>query len=472
MNVKRIITIVIVLVVLVGGFIGIRAYLSQQALAQIAGDLQTEKVSRGILESTVGATGTVRASQSATLTWQTSGTVEDVTVSLGDSVAQGDILATLSSTTLPQTVILAQADLISAQNALEDLLDSADALAVAEAERNLANAREKLDQAQEDWDDINFVGTQSDIDKAYRDMQKAYTELKDAEAERDRYDNTNSTKYKMANFKYLQAYDDYAKALGEYNYQTGQSVDEYKKAIMSADLEVARQEVAKAEQDYEDVLNGVDPDEIAAAKARVAAAEATMKAAWIEAPFAGTVTAVEPLAGDQVSAGATAFRLDDLSKLLVDVQVSEVDINQVKVGQQVILTFDAILSAEYTGVVAEVSPIGQNVSGVVNFDLTIELQDADDYVRPGMTAAANIVVSQLEEVLLVPNRAVRVIDGARVVYVLGSDGQLNKVNIELGASSDTHSEVLNGDLSEGDNIVLNPPTEWITFDGPPAFVRN
>jgi HlyD family secretion protein len=73
-----------------------------------------------------------------------------------------------------------------------------------------------------------------------------------------------------------------------------------------------------------------------------------------------------------------------------------------------------------------------------------------------MTAAANIAVTQLENVLTVPNQAVRFLDGNRVVYVL-QNGSPVPVKITLGASSNTQSEIIGGDLKEGDLIVLNPP---------------
>jgi len=89
-------------------------------------------------------------------------------------------------------------------------------------------------------------------------------------------------------------------------------------------------------------------------------------------------------------------------------------------------------------------------------------------VRPGMTAAVNIVVEQIEDVLLVPNRAVRVRDGERIVYVLRG-GQLEVVPVVLGASSDTDSQVLESDLRVGDLIVLNPPLE-LEQPGPGSFM--
>ena len=468
---KTIITIGVVLAILVAGYFGFQAWGERQAEA-LLGDLETEKVEYGLLKAYVGATGTVHANQSVTLPWETTGTVDEVMVTIGDMVTEGETLATLRQSSLPQNVILAQADLVSAEQALEDLLEQyTDATALAQAAQNIALARERLDEAQDEIDDINYVGPQDDIDDAYREYQKAFNEMKDALAERDRYDNPNSTKYRIADYQYRLAYDAYATALGNYNYETGNTVDEIERAIIEADLEVAKQELADAEEAYQDLLDGPQGDDISAAEARVAAAQAALELAWIEAPFAGMVTMAEPLPGDNISNGTPAFRIDDFSHLLVDVEVSEIDINRVEIGQAVTLTFDAILAKEYTGEVIEVAPVGEVSSGVVNFTVTIELTDADELVRPGMTAAVNIVVSELENVLLVPNRAVRVVDNERVVYVM-KNGILQTVSIELGSSSDAYSEVAGGDLSEGDNVVLNPPTNIMMFDGPPAGFGN
>jgi HlyD family secretion protein len=205
---------------------------------------------------------------------------------------------------------------------------------------------------------------------------------------------------------------------------------------------------------------------LVAAQARVDAAQATLDMARLTAPFAGTVTEAFPLPGDQVSVGTMAFRLDNLSSLLVDVELSEVDINRVAIGQPVTLTFDAILGKEYEGQVTKVAQAGTIVGGVVNFTVTVELIDADEFVKPGMTAAVNIIVREINDAVLVPNRAVRLVDGERVVFVSGENGMPEKTEISLGASSDTMSEVIGGDLQEGDEIILNPTAD-LTGSGPP-----
>ena len=102
------------------------------------------------------------------------------------------------------------------------------------------------------------------------------------------------------------------------------------------DLALAKAQLDDAQREY-DRLAGGNKSEIAAAQARVDAAQATLNLARVISPFSGTVTESYPLPGDQVAAGATAFRLDNLSSLLVDVQVSEVDINSVSLDQPVTL---------------------------------------------------------------------------------------------------------------------------------------
>jgi HlyD family secretion protein len=149
---------------------------------------------------------------------------------------------------------------------------------------------------------------------------------------------------------------------------------------------------------------------------------------------------------------------------LVDVQVSEVDINSVTVGQPVAVTFDAVLGREYHGKVVEVSRVGTSVQSVVNFNVTVELTDPDADVKPGMTASVTITIQSLDNVLLVPNRAVHLVNGQRMVYVLRS-GQLLEIPVTLGASDDTVSEVTTGDLSAGDVLVLNPPANFAPGQG-------
>jgi len=433
----------------------------QSALQEQLGELQTVEVGYDSLVATVGATGTVRAHQTANLPWQVSGIVDEVIAELGDRVAQGEVLATLEQISLPQNVILAQADLVSAEEALDDLYESYEDLALAQAQKTLADAREAERDAELNLTWLKYPASKREIEAAYARLVIAEKNLSRAKVAYNHFKKRPEKNIQRAQATAAldSAQDAYDAALRNYNSASGGAHEVYI-AQGEANLLVAQQNVIEAQEEYERLLEGPDADDIKAAEARVAAAQATLKLSWIEAPFSGTVTMAEPMSGDTVGAGTNAFRMDDFSKLLVDVEISEVDINRIKVGQDVLLTFDAIIDKDYHGEVVEVSPVGMPDQGIVNFSVTVELEDHDYQVKPGMTAAVSIVVTQLEHVLTVPNRAVRVVDGARVVYTL-TGGQLNMVEIQLGDSSDLYSEVTGGDLKAGDVVVLNPPSNFL-----------
>jgi HlyD family secretion protein len=246
-----------------------------------------------------------------------------------------------------------------------------------------------------------------------------------------------------------------------------------KDGASSTDIAVFEAQLADAQREYQRVKDGAPEEDIAILEAQIAASEATLQQTQITAPFDGTVTLVENQPGDQVDPGTLAFRLDDLSTMLVDIGVSEIDINLVEPGQDVVINFDAVLAKEYHGTVVDIAPVGTTTMGVTNFNVTVELHDADDAVRPGMTSAVDIITNQVDDVLLIPNRAIRLLEGERVVYVLRDSGEVEgqqsplsaivAVPITLGASSDLYSEVLASDLTVGDEIVLNPELESLSM---------
>jgi HlyD family secretion protein len=407
---RTILIILLILVVAASAFVFVR-----RPGANAATEFQTAPVGRGSLTATIGATGTVRARQTATLVWQAAGTVDTVNVKVGDNVPPDFVLAYLDKTSLPQSVIMAEADLASAQKTLDDLLSSD--TAQAQAVISLRDAQEAYDKA---WNWRQELNGKIHVKKiVYK-------------------------KFGTRKIPILKEYRGYA------DKETIKKADE--------DLALAKAKLDDARREYDRLNNGNMLD-ISAAQARVDAAQATLNLARVASPFAGTVTESHVLSGDQIGAGDVAFRLDNLSSLLVDVKVSEVDINSVSIGQPVTLTFDAILGKEYHGEVVDVTQAGTAEEGVVNFTVTVELTDADAQVKPGMTAGVNIVVEETDDVLLIQNRAVRLVDGERVVYVL-EDGEPVKKEIQLGSSSDTMSVITGGDVKEGDVIVLNPPVEF------------
>ena len=466
---RKAIIVIIVLAVVAGGiylFMRFRAGQQESALS----DLQTIAVERGELVASIGATGTVRANQTAVLPWQTSGSVAEVNVAVGEQVSADQVLAELAETSLPQNVILAGVDLVNARNALDDLREPPSDLAIKQAKQAIAKAEETVRDLERYVNNLNTASTQSDIDQARASVTLAKDQLDKAREDYAPYENKPEDNLVRASLlgRLAQVQAQYDAAVRRLNNLLG-TANPVDLAVAEADLALAQAQLEDAQENYADLIAGASADDIAAAEARVAAAQATVDQQHIAAPFMGTITQIDSKSGDQVTPGTLAFRLDDLSRLLVDVQVSEIDINNIQEGQEVVVSFDAIPGKEYRGVVSEVALVGTSLQDVVDFIVTVELIDPDDTVKPGMTAAVNIAVNRLEDALLIPNRAVRVVDGNRVVYIL-KDGIPTPVEISLGASSETSSQVIEGDLQEGDLVVLNPP---ITFEqnGPPSFMQ-
>ncbi len=456
---RTIIIIIVSALVLAGLAFGIVS--AQQRQQASTNDLQTFEISYGSLSAVVDETGEVYAEQTAMMFWKTTGIVGEVTVELEEEVVAEQILATLNKSSLPQTIYLAQQELINAERALENLFEGA-AEAAASTQLALANARDALDDAEYRWT-LNQPGNRASDEELKSAKAKVTIANKRLTQAKQRKDNASG---KIANaqaqISLTNAINQYQSAVWYLNWlKVG--ADEIEMAIFDANVAVGLANLEAAEREYERLKDGPDPDDITMAEARIAAAHASLDMTSITAPFGGVITSVDVLPGDLVAPNTLAFRIDNLKNLLVDVGVSEIDINQIKVGQPVTLTFDAVLGKEYQGEILEVSLVGVQQQGLVSFDVTIKLLDADEDVRPGLTAAVEIVVRQVEDALLVPNRAVRWVKGEQVVYLV-SDGEkvivsnLKRVPLTLGASSDEFSELIDGDIKEGDLVVLNPPS--------------
>jgi HlyD family secretion protein len=234
-----------------------------------------------------------------------------------------------------------------------------------------------------------------------------------------------------------------------------------KNGASSAAIALAEAQLADAQREWERVKDGPNAEDIAAAQAAVDAAQASLDHAQLLAPFGGTITEVSVKTGDLVSSGDTAFRIDDLASIYVDLQISEVDLASLEVGQPVSLEFDAIADKEYSGEVTEIGMIGTVSQGVVNYAVTVRVTNADEAIRPGMTASVTILVDQREDALLVPNKAIRTSSGQRTVTVL-FEGQQIPVPVTVGLTGDSMSEVISDQLREGDVVVINGSTSSTT----------
>lgn len=504
MKKKSIVITGLIVVILIAAGVGYRAWASNQSGS--TSTIQTTTITRGALSSTLSASGNTRAGQSATIVWQTSGKVGEVTLQPGDLVVENQVLAALDPNTLSTEMIKARQDLIEAQQNLDDLLNSklqqAQALqAVVDAQQALdslkqkaaeeasqaqlalANAQDALETAQRNRNAMNYPHSTDKlvIEKAETDYLLAKAAYKEAYKKYKKYEKKNLTnldrvralnnliaaKDKMdkafATYNwYLQGYTDIeiaqadaAVAVAQANLETAQAEwERLKNGASEAAIALAEATLADAQREYERVKNGPSEADIAAAQAAVDAAQASLDHAQLLAPFSGTITEVKVKSGDLVSSGDVAFRIDDLASIYIDLEISEVDLASLKVGQQAVIEFDAIPEAQYRGEVTEIGIVGSVSQGVVNYPVTVLVTNADENIRPGMTASVTITTAQVEDALLVPNKAIRTINGQQIVTVL-FEGQQISVPVTIGLVGDSMSQVISDQLREGDTVIIN-----------------
>jgi len=457
MKKKIIVPLVVVLVLAV---IGVFAYPSLSASlgrSQAQTSYQTEAAQTGSIALTVGGTGTVRPNQSATISWQTSGTVASVHITKGEQVLADAILAQLDDDSVSQSVMQAQTDLVNAQAELDQAINNNQARA--EAQLALIQAQQDLSGAEKEAQSKLYQrASQETIDIAKANLINANEALDQAEEvwEQSHGAGEDSPVYAAGLSQYARARQEQQQA--EYNYRYVSELPDPLK-VKEANLLVDQAEAAllAAKQEWEKVKDGPDPDKVQAAQTRIDIAQATLDQIYLKAPFTGTIMDMDTQVGDLVNGGTAAVKIDDLSHLFVDVEISEVDIRQVRIGQKVEMTFDALAGEEFQGVVSDIAGYGTSTSGTVNFTVTVEIQNPTVEIKPGMTAAINVTVSQINDALLVPSRAVRTVDGQRVVYVLKNDMPA-AVEISLGASANSYSQISEGAVNVGDLIILNPPS--------------
>jgi macrolide-specific efflux system membrane fusion protein len=230
-------------------------------------------------------------------------------------------------------------------------------------------------------------------------------------------------------------------------------------------LTVSRARLAAAQKGLELAKAGYDEDikmasaELERAKASLADAKVQLSYATITAPIDGVIASVSTQEGETVAAGLNAptfVTIIDLNRLQVDAFVDEVDIGKVEPGQRAIFTVDSFPDREFEGKVAAIYPKAVIQENVVNYDVVVQVDRASGgFLRPEMTANVTVFLEARENVLSVPNKAIKREGGKSVVYVF-SDGKPQPRNIKVGWKDSQYTEVLSG-LSEGETVLLDAP---------------
>ena len=187
----------------------------------------------------------------------------------------------------------------------------------------------------------------------------------------------------------------------------------------------------------------------------------------ILAPFDGTVVDIGVKENDQLSAfdysSKTAVYLVDTRTVKLEGVVDEVDIYQVKVGQDTIITVDALPGVELKGKVTFISPLGNQTTGVVEFPVTISLEPTETELKGGLTATADIIIDEHKDILIVPNRAIKGSVGNYWVDVVIDEKKVTteKRPVVTGAQNEQFTEIISG-LSQGEKVIVEATRGRVT----------
>lgn len=539
----------IVIGIVVVALLGLGAYFvmgRQDQNATVDGGAETAVAFIGDLAESATASGQVSAAREAALSLVSSGKVDGVPVSVGDTVNNGAVLVQLDTDGLQRSVTSAEYDLAIAEAQLADLIADPMQDELAAAEAAVRSAQAKLDDLQQgpsaeeitaseaslkasqanvwsasgsltasqDVSEADIAAAQKELDAALDDQQAAHDLWVNLAECDENADGTHTCTPKVENDKMDAASEGVRRANAQVAIKQAQldellNPDANKVASSQAGLGSASAGYDAAEARHQALLAGASAADIAAAEADLVSAQAALDKlvagpeqtditiyeirvaqaqtaldealyalndATVAAPFDGVVTAVHVAPGEQASGlVAEMIATDGLEVIL---SVDEIDVGKLAVGQPATITMETWPDVELASEITAIAPrsnAGSN--GAVSYDVHLGLPETDLPILVGMTANADLLTANREDVLLVPNAAIHPDreNGTYTVNVVRTDADGGRENlpvvVTVGARDSRYTQIVDG-LVEGDEVLLGELSAPVqTFGGGPGGRR-
>ncbi len=488
----------ILIVVVIGVFVNYQRNKNAQP------NYSTEVVKRQTLVQTVSATGTVEAADEVNLNFKVGGRLAQIGVEVGDTVSAGQRLASLDTGDAVSAVLTAEANLKSAQAALDKLRAGAKhedvavyEAAVRTAETTLANTKSTQTQAVTNalaqWLGLapTAVANAGNLSTATLAVTGTYqgTERGDYTI---RIENSASPTFsyfgletsinatgsrvtsvpmgtrglsiQFSSTGSLFAGDTWTVSIPNPNsssYATYQAAYETALTTQKQQVDAAERALAEAQSRLDQVKAPARSYDILAAEAAVESAQAALVRAQsdladrsITAPVNGTVTKVGNEVGETTSLASPVIVILSEGNHEISVEVPESDIAKLKVGQIADMTLDAFGSAEhFTGHISFIDPASTVIQDVVYYEVTVLFDGIDERIKPGMTANVDMTTVEKPDVLVIPLRAVKY-DEERQSYVEVLAGQeVVRKDVAVGLRGDDGLVELVSGLTEGETVV-------------------
>jgi HlyD family secretion protein len=491
--------------------------------------IQTVRVERGTVALTVSADGVLKPLTTVSVKSYAGGRVDVLAVDVGAVVHKGDLIAKIDPTESFTSYEQARADLTKAQAAFNQAAKQAKAqpamtqASIAQADaayqaaskdlerlreashpQDRAQARAALDKAVANLDisekelaraqrlkSQGYV-PQSDVDSALNQRDLAKAELASAQERWDTLTQEQAADLDAAQAKVAQA----RAALDSARANAVQ--DELRRG----DLEAARATLAQAQAGLDKALADAIQDDIQ--RANVTSARAGVTRATVGEESARTVlgytTITAPRDGvilekyveegtivtsgrSSITQGTDIVLLGDISRMFVEVSLDEADAGSVRVGQATDISVDAFPDDPFRGKVTRIDPQAVTEQNITTILVTVEIENPDARLKPGMTASCDFLVDRVDDTLYLPSRAVQQSGQSYFVTILQGKETVS-APVAIGLVGNDRTEILEG-LREGAQVVLpdllggSPASGGQTRSGPPpppggvgSFFRN
>jgi HlyD family secretion protein len=472
---RRLVTTLVVLGILgVAGWFGYQQFITMRAAAQSQPSFEVVAVERGSINSTVSATGSIEPESQVSLSFRSTGRVDKVLVSIGQPVAEGQLLAVLDTNDLELALEQADVSLQISRAQLRKLEEppsesdiAALQAAVTVAQASVASAEAALASAQASYRQLLAGVTAEELAVQESQVRQAEANVRQAQQAYDQVRHLPNVGALPQAAQLEQATIAYEVAMAQFlltqkppnEAQVASALSQIAQAELN--LRQARSNLLTAQNNLNSLLEGPSEQDLEIARAQVRQAELSriqamrsLENARMVAPFDAVVSRVNVRQGELYGGGTPAIILTNLTSFHMTVLVDELDVRQVQLGQTVRLSLDALPDADIAGEVVRISPTASDVGGVVAYEVEIVPRDNDAPLKAGMSATAIITTAEVDNVVLVPNRYIqldRESGRAFVQKVLNGEPVLQEV--ELGLRNDRFSQIIAG-LADNDQIAL------------------
>ena len=494
----------------------------------------TARVDRGNLRNTVTATGALQAVTTVQVGSQASGTISALYADFNSVVKKGQVVAQLDPSTAKAQVDQARANLQQAQaslaNARAAVVSSRAGVSDAQARGLAARSTVQNNQAGVSGAQANVAVLKAQQDDALSLVKQQESLLKAGVIAQRDYD-VAVTAYKTAEARYNQAVSqlDQAKLAEQSASSAGIAQSQAAVAQSQAQVEQSQAQVQQAAA------------QVQQAQAALSLSEVNLSHTTITSPIDGVVVSRDVNVGQTVAASLSAPTLftiaNDLTQMQVIANIDQADIGLVEQAKSVKFTVDAFPGKDFDGKIAEMRLNPVNVQNVVTYNVVINVENPEQKLKPGMTANLTITIDERNDVLKVPNSALRftpqdatrqrtrnaggtqggegqgqgqrrqrqqgdnaaggdgdsgrrnsegrgnfapasapVLAGqTRIVWVMGQNGQPERRRITVGLSDGAATEVVDGDLNEGEMVITGQTVSGSTASSqnnqsrPPGF---